>query len=125
MWRQFLAHQEVFPFPDMSEDRYANSADISFYEASHLAPEWKAEFAVQDETLIQKLCDTLDGIMGDTLLSSDSERVLLSSFGRRLECRTVSGREVNWAAKNDSEFQISKILTTGLLAHSCDRVPYS
>ena len=37
-------------------------------EVGLLAREWKAQYAVRDETsLVQKLCETLENILGDTL----------------------------------------------------------
>jgi hypothetical protein len=35
-------------------------------EVGLLAREWKAQYDVRDETLVQKLCETLENILGDT-----------------------------------------------------------
>ncbi|KAH9080461.1 hypothetical protein EDB83DRAFT_2548114 [Lactarius deliciosus] len=37
-------------------------------DVGNVAPEWRAKYAVPDETLVQKLCKTLDNILGDTVL---------------------------------------------------------
>ena len=52
---------------------------------------------MRDELLVQKLCETLENILADTLLPDGSEDQLLSMFGRHLHfcawhARTVVSR---------------------------------
>jgi hypothetical protein len=42
--------------------------------------EWKAKYAVRDDALLRKLCDSLKNILGDTALSAGSEQDLLATF---------------------------------------------
>ncbi|KAF8272453.1 hypothetical protein EI94DRAFT_1769734 [Lactarius quietus] len=103
--RNFLVEHAKFPFPDMIETGTASSADISEVEVGLLTQEWKAEYAMPDETLVQKLCQVLDDTLGDALVPEDSEEQLLSLFGRRLEFRIVNGqerRDTRWNM-NDNE----------------------
>lgn len=85
-WQEFLVNHAKFPFPKIVEDKYASSiTDISFLEVGMLAPDWKAQFAVRDENLLQKLCQTLEDILGDTHIPDGCEDHLLSMFGRHLQ----------------------------------------
>ncbi len=107
-WREFLVKHAKFPFPQPVEDRSFDITDISNLEVGLLAREWRAQYAVRDETLVQKLCQSLENTLGDTLLPDDSEDQFLSLFGRRLQFRTFGMREVedrDWST-NGSERQV-------------------
>lgn len=102
-WREFLVEHAKFPFPVPQKriDDSDSTTDISPVEVGLLAPEWKAHYAVQDELLLKKLCETLDDILRDKYLPGSDEDRLLSSFGRRLrEFETW-----NWSI-NDCEAQV-------------------
>ena len=119
-WREFLVEHAKFPYPQLVEGGSVGTADISDIELGLLAREWKAQYAVRDETLIQKLCQTLENILGDTLLPDDSEDQLLSMFGRHLQFSAFGMREVEdrkWAT-NGSESQVRILGSHGRLSNS-------
>jgi len=93
-WREFLVEHAKFPSPHPVEDGSVSTTDVSDVEVGLLEREWKAQYAVRDEILVQKHCRTLENILGDTPLPDDSEGQLLSSFGRCLQFRTIGRREV-------------------------------
>ncbi len=107
-WGGFLFEHAKFPFPQLVEDRYVGTTDISNFEVALLDTEWKAQYAVRDEALVHKLCQTLEDILGDTRLPDDSEDQLLSMFGRHLQFYTVGGLELEdegWST-NGSESDV-------------------
>ena len=107
-WREFLVEHAKFPFPHPFEHGSVSTTDISDMEVGLLAQGWKAQYAVRDETLVQKLCQTLENILGDSLLPDGSEDQLLSIFGRRLQFRHFGMREVvfrGWST-NESESDV-------------------
>ena len=81
----FLVENAMFPFPHSYEDQTAGTTDISQFEVGMLSREWKAEHAVRDDTLVQKLCQALEDILGDTPISAVVENYLLASFSPRLQ----------------------------------------
>ena len=50
-----------------------------------LEREWKAVHAVRDDTLVQKLCQALEDILGATALAAGAENYLLASFSPQLQ----------------------------------------
>ena len=97
-WQQFLVEHAKFPFPLTQRriDESDDTTDVSLVEAGLLSPEWKAHHAVRDEHLLQKLCRTLDDILGDTHFPVGHEDRLLSLFGRRLQFETIGQRELEY-----------------------------
>jgi len=85
----------------------ADATDISLVEAPLVEREWKANHAVRDDTLVQKLCNALKNILGDTLLSADDENQLLSGFSPRVQRLGVFGQEANDWTRNPSERHVS------------------
>ena len=81
----FLVEHAKFPFPRPGELRTAGTTDISDFEVGLLAKPWKANRAVRDNTLIQKLCDTLKNIVGNTVLTARAQHKFLESFGAELQ----------------------------------------
>jgi hypothetical protein len=81
----FLVEHAKFPFPRPDELRTAGTTDISDFKVGLLAKQWKANRAVRDNTLIQKLCDTLENIVGNTVLTARARDKLLASFGPELQ----------------------------------------
>jgi len=104
---KFLVEHAMFPFPQPTEDsQSASTTDISLVEVPMLDREWKANYAMRDDTLVQKLCRSLENILGDTPLSADAENQLLSRFSPRIQ-RTARGREdPDWTC-NPSESHVS------------------
>lgn len=45
-----------------------HTTDVSDFEAGLLKSEWKAKYALRDDALVRKLCDSLKNILGDTAL---------------------------------------------------------
>ena len=76
----FLVEHAKFPFPLPDEDRSVGTTDVSQFEVGSLKREWKAGHAVRDDTLFQKLCQTLKDILGDTPLAAGADDYLLASF---------------------------------------------
>ena len=65
-WREFLLENAKFPFPSTTRSNYTSSADINPLDIGSIPEKWKARYTVPDVTLVQKLCQTLDAILGDT-----------------------------------------------------------
>ena len=102
----FLVEHAMFPFPHPSEDRTAGTTDVSQFEVAMLEREWKAGHAVRDDTLVQKLCQALEDILGDTPLAAGAENYLLASFSPQLRV-DERGRENEEWNTNPSEAQVS------------------
>jgi hypothetical protein len=105
----FLVEHAKFPFPALNDHLSSSTTDISTFEADFLEkknPEWKAKLAVRDDTLVQKLCDTLEGILGDTPLAKTAEDYLLASFSPRIEFDERGRRDWDWST-NSSEAHVS------------------
>jgi hypothetical protein len=100
----FLEQRAKFPFPDTGAIRSAGTTDISDF--SLLEEQWKAQHAVRDENLVQKLCFTLKNILGDASLSVDAENYLLGSFSRQIEFDGLGRRDPDWLT-NPSEVRVS------------------
>ncbi|KAH9004927.1 hypothetical protein EDB86DRAFT_2796383 [Lactarius hatsudake] len=115
-WRKFLVEHAKFPFPLPVENRSVNTTDISPKDVVNIAEEWKAKYAVPDETLVQKLCTALDNILGDTVLPDGPRNDLLQTFGRHVEFNRIGGKDIRrlrWSV-NDSE-----VRSQYLLSHGC------
>ena len=76
----FLVKNAKFPFPRPDEHGSIISADISPVEVGKLDSEWKANYAVRDEALVQKLCNGLENILGDSLITTRPKTILLMKF---------------------------------------------
>lgn len=98
----FLVEHAMFPSPQPNEDSSTDITDISLVEVPLLEREWKAKHAVRDNTLVQKLCSTLENVLGDTLLSADAENQLLSRFSPRIQLGAFGREDSNWI-RNPSE----------------------
>jgi hypothetical protein len=81
----FLVEHAKFPFPDTDESRTVGTTDISLFDVSMLGREWKAEHAVRDDTLVQKLCRMLMTMLGDTPLAPSDASQLLLYFTPKLQ----------------------------------------
>jgi hypothetical protein len=105
-WREFLLENAKFPFPNTTGSNYANSADINPLLIGSIPKNFKARYAVPDVTLVEKLCETLDEILGDTPISRGSMAQLLSMFGRHLEFRTFDGVEIGITSRRILETKL-------------------
>jgi hypothetical protein len=102
-WRDFLVEHAKFPFPETDENGAVNTTDISPYDVGLLEPQWKAEHAVRDSMLVQKLCRTLEDVVGEADVPNEREERLLRRFDDGGEL-TNSGR---WSeTKNDRESHV-------------------
>jgi hypothetical protein len=101
----FLVEYAKFPFPHPVEHRSADTTDISEVEVGLLKKEWKANYVVRDDTLVQKLCHTLENILGDTLLAVGAENYLLAHFSPKIQFDERGGEDEDWAT-NPSEAQV-------------------
>ena len=104
----FLVEHAMFPFPQPSENEgpSADTTDISLVEVPLLEREWKANHAVRDNTLVQKLCSTLENMLGDTLLAADAEIHPLSLFSPRMQLNRHGQEKSDWS-RNSSESHVS------------------
>jgi hypothetical protein len=100
----FLVEHAKFPFPSPDEDRTAGTTDISQFEVGLLKREWRAGHAVRDNTLIQKLCQALKDIIGDTPLAAGAVNYLLASFSPQLQVDERGIENEEWDM-NPSEAQ--------------------
>jgi hypothetical protein len=101
----FLVEHAKFPFPLPSEDCSVGTTDISALEVGLLKPEWKASHAVRDDNLVQKLCRTLEKILGDTTLTEDSAQHLLARFDPRIQFQADGVEQREWR-RNPSEMHV-------------------
>jgi hypothetical protein len=101
----FLLEHAKFPFPDVEDDRSVGTTDISEIEVGLLG-EWKANHAVRDDTLVQKLCHTLKDILDETLLAADAESYLLASFLPKIQFDERGHEDRKWST-NPSEAHVS------------------
>jgi hypothetical protein len=102
----FLVEHAKFPFPQPNEGPSAGTTDISLIEVPLLEREWKANHAVRDNTLVQKLCSTLENILGDTILAVDDKNLLLSRFSPRMQLNVRGREQFDWR-RNPSESHVS------------------
>jgi hypothetical protein len=105
----FLVEHAKFPFPALNDHLSSSTIDISTFEADLLEkknPEWKAKLAVRDDTLVQKLCDTLEGILGDAPLVESGKDYLLESFSPRIQFDRRGREDEDWST-NSSEAHVS------------------
>jgi hypothetical protein len=102
----FLVEHAKLPFPPLNEDLSSNTTDISVLDVGLLEIEWKAKLAVRDDTLVQKLCDTLQDILGDAPLAEGAEDYLLASFSPRIQFDERGREDEDWST-NPSEAQVS------------------
>jgi hypothetical protein len=72
-WRDFLVEHAKFPFPETGEDGAVNTTDISPYDVGLLGQQWRAEHAVRDSMLVQKLCRTLEDVVGEAEVPNERE----------------------------------------------------
>ena len=114
----FLVEHAKFPFPQLNEGLSGSTTDISLIEVALLENEWKAKHAVRDDTLVQMLCNTLEDILGDTLLEADDENDLLSKFSPRIQFERHGRVVSDWIA-NPSESHVSVSTPHSRLSKSC------
>ena len=60
---------------------------------------------MRDDTLVQKLCRTLENILGETLLPVDAESYLLARFLPRIQVDELGYQDSEWST-NPSEAQV-------------------
>ncbi|KAM6493293.1 hypothetical protein JOM56_011427 [Amanita muscaria] len=124
----FLVEHAKFPFPRPDESRTAGATDISEFDVARLEPEWKARHAVRDDSLVQKLCHSLENILGDTPLAAGSENYMLASFSPKLQFDPLGRENLAWG-KNVNEVQSRSLLDKGFFeaTHRClqECGPYS
>ena len=105
----FLVEHAKFPFPQPNEGPSAGTTDISLIEVPLLEREWRANHAVRDNTLVEKLCSTLENILGDTLLAVDAENQLQSRFSPRIQFGALGRQDLDWTT-NPSECHVSVLI---------------
>src|ERR1700679_4027269 len=104
-FHDFLVEHAKFPFPLPDELRTYNTTDVSDFEVGLPGRGWRAKYAVRDDALVRKLCDSLKNILGDTALLADFEEALLAVFSPRLESDKF-GKDLEWL-RNPTEVQAS------------------
>jgi hypothetical protein len=102
----FLVEHAKFPFPVLDESQSIYATHVSDFEGGILERQWKAKYAVRDNALVQKLCDSLQKILGDAILAPDSENSLLENVSPRLQYDRLFDEKVSCSA-NRSEVQVS------------------
>ena len=102
----FLVEHAKFPFPPFDNHLSTSTTDISTFEVDLLETKWKARLAVQDDTLVQKLCRALEDILGDTPLAEGAENYLLASFSPRIQVDEHGSEDSDWST-NTSEVRVS------------------
>jgi hypothetical protein len=102
----FLVEHAKFPFPPLNEDLSSSPTDISTLDANLIEIEWKAKLAVRDDTLVQKLCDALEDILGDAPLAEGVENYLLARFSPRIQFDELGREDMAWST-NSREVHVS------------------
>jgi len=110
----FLVEHAKFPFPDPGKIQSAGSTDISTTKVGLVKVDWKAQHAVRDNTLVQKLCRALKKILGNAPLAAGAENYLLPSFSPQID--EHGSRDLDWIS-NPSETHVSFSNNSG---SSCD-----
>jgi hypothetical protein len=107
-WHDFLLKNALFPFPEPkgTESTTTSTTEISQIEAGMLESEWKAIYAVRDDGLVQKLCHTLQVILGDGVLAARSKNDLLAYFSPRLQ-DDLGLLDEQWST-NSTKAEVSK-----------------
>ena len=105
-WEDFLLEHAKFPFPQYDEHGSIVTTDISQIELGCLRREWKANHAVRDDALVQKLCRTLKDILGETLLPAGTDSYLLPNFLPRIQVDERGHRDATWDT-NSNEAHVS------------------
>jgi hypothetical protein len=105
-FHDFLVEHAMFPFPELDVTRSVGSTDISELEVGRLGKGWKAEHAVRDDTLCQKLCHVLQDILRDMVLPAEDEYNLLPFFSPRLGVTSKGNIKGEWL-KNPHEARVS------------------
>ena len=108
-WKSFLLQHAKFPYPLAEENHSIYITATSVLEAGRLDLRWKAKYAIRDADLIQKLCNTLDTIVGDKTLPGASCQHLLGNFSPELD-------DSEWHS-NPNEYKVS--------THQCSSNPCS
>jgi hypothetical protein len=106
-WHDFLLKNALFPFPEPegTESTTISTAEISQIEAGMLEREWKANYAMRDDGLVQKLCQTLQVILGDTILPAGAKDYLLAGFLPRIQVDDRGRPDGNWNT-NPNEIKV-------------------
>ena len=104
-WHDFLLENAKFPFPQADCTRSTRTTDISQIEAGLISKEWKANRAVRDNELVQKLCNTLKDILGEALLPEGAESYLLANFLPRIQVDERGHPILKWS-RNPSEAHV-------------------
>jgi len=105
----FLVEHAKFPFPTLDEKLSASTTEISTFEVQSLEIDWKAKLAVRDDTLVQKLCNTLEVILGDAPLAEGAENYLLKSFEPRIQDWSTNPNEARVSVSGCSSFETEQL----------------
>ncbi len=105
-WHDFLLEHGKFPFPQYDEHGHNRTTDICKDEVHLLRREWKAQRAVRDNDLVQKLCRALKNTLGESLLSAGADNYLLPNFSPRIQVDERGHRDETWDT-NPSEAHVS------------------
>lgn len=121
--QDFLVEHAKFPFPLLAEGGSFDITDISHLDVGLLTQEWKTQEAVRDETLILRLCKTLEDIIGDTPLPDGTEDPLRSILGITFNSLafSIEHEDLDWFT-NESERQVRIPDSHSHLCNSWDRV---
>jgi len=95
-WQDFLLEHGKFPFPQYDEHGSIGTTDISQIELGCLKREWKADHAVRDDALVQKLCQSLKDILGEAFLPAGADGYLLPNFSPRIQVDERGHRDETW-----------------------------
>lgn len=117
-WHNFLVEHAKFPFPDIQEARTVSSADISEVDVGLIAEDWKAIHVMPDTHLVPNLCQTLENILGNDLISEVCKEQLQSRFGHHVEYHTAEDgeemRNSKWCA-NSNESDVRNLIRGGAI----------
>jgi hypothetical protein len=100
----FLVEHAKLPLPHLDERNTEDGADISECEVGLPQREWKARHAVRDDALVQKLCQTLSNILGDTPSAAGDENYLLPRFSQKLQSGVEDPAGVTYPNKHHVHF---------------------
>ena len=105
-FHHFLVEHAMFPSPVTDETKSRGTTEISKLDVGNLETKWKATHAMKDDSLIPKLCQALQDILGDMELSAVAENHLRGLFSPQLELHKATGTTEDRWLENPNETHV-------------------
>ncbi|KAK2465459.1 hypothetical protein APHAL10511_002531 [Amanita phalloides] len=86
----------------------------SLLQVALLEKEWKANRAVRESTLVQKLCSSLENILEYTLMAANDENHVQARFSPRIQLGASGREDLDWMEDNSTERTSRTLLIKGV-----------